>query len=279
MKVNKKKMNILIIVLVILTIIAVALYSNDSFKKSLGIDTRKEVKYDGSTDFSYEKPARCEDIRMDVTSYVINQLVFFGKEDASFNEVRELLKKYDGVIVGYKAKTNFYQVEFLDSTKEELRDKLIKLNDEELIVEYSADLNRDFILETLKSKYSKDKRVEINYTNGIEFNYAPRGNIVTQKVKSSSGKESEIQYAENIVRFCIDEKYDLDDIKEMGRKYGGVVVGYYPSPITHYCEIEFLNCDYDKLQEKIELINSEPMLEGFTAGIRLGYKPDTEDSE
>ena len=273
----------MIILLFVGTITAVVLYNNDNFKQGLGIDTRKEVKYDGSTDFSYEKPARCEDIRIDYfshrASYVKNQVIFSGEEDASFNQIKELLKKYDGIIVGYKAKDNFYQVEFFESEIEELKSKARRLGNEDLIKDFSAGLNTDFILETKKSKYSRDKRVEINYKNGIEFSYMTRGNIVTHKIESDNGEEIEIYYMDNLIQFLVDEKYSLDDVKAMARKYGGVVVGYSPSNSIHSCEVEFLNCDYEKLQEKIELINSEPMLEGAHAVIRLTGAPTEYDSE
>ena len=273
----------MIILLFVGTITIAILYNNDSFKKRLGIDTRKEVKYDGSEDFSYEKGVRCEDVLIDYfsnrRSYVKNQVTFFCKSDTAFNEVRELLKKYDGIIVGYKAKTNFYQVEFLESTIEELKSKVRRLNNEELVEEYSASLNTDFILETIKSKYSKDKRVEINYTNGVEFSYMTRGKVVTHKIEEDNGEEREIYYMDNLIQFLVDEKYSLDDVKEMARKYGGVVVGYSPSNSIHSCEVEFLNCDYEKLQEKIQLINSEPMLEGAHAVIRLTGAPTEYEAE
>lgn len=278
MIIHKKKSTVLIIILLLgLIIITGVIYINGFSEQNIDTGIRKEVKYDGSTDFTYEKPALCEDIRIDYfqhrASYVKNQVVFSGEEDASFNQIKELLKKYDGIIVGYKAEDNFYQVEFLESEIEELKSKARRLGNEDLIKDFSAGLNTDFILETTKSKYSRDKRVEINYTNGIEFDYMTRGKVVTHREKSVDGEELKVQYIENSIRISVDEKYTLDDVKNMAKRYGGVVVGHSHNSFIRNCEIAFLNCDYEKLQEKIKLINDEPMLEGYEAGLRVGYDP------
>lgn len=120
----------------------------------LSNDSRIEVLYQGEEDFNYTKAINPEDIesgtvlvdvngvenKVDV-NYVKNQLVFYTNEEITFNQVRELMKKYDAVIVGYVSAIDFYQVEFKECTLEQLLELSEQINKEELIYEETAYLN------------------------------------------------------------------------------------------------------------------------------------------
>lgn len=125
----------------------------ESVKESGGdkLDTRVEVEYDGTFDFKYIKPSNDKDIesQMILTDngkeveirYIKNQIIFLATEDAAFEEIKKIAAKYDGMIVGYVARTHRYQVEFLACTYNDLQNKMKLLREEKLIKTTSIQLN------------------------------------------------------------------------------------------------------------------------------------------
>lgn len=115
------------------------------------LDTRIEVKNDGTLDFKYIKPSNDKDIESQVImtdngaqveiKYIKNQIVFLAKEDATFEEIKEVVEKHDGIIVGYVARTRRYQVEFLECTYNDLQNKIKILGEEKLLKTKSIQLN------------------------------------------------------------------------------------------------------------------------------------------
>lgn len=113
-------------------------------------DTRVEVVYDGSENFDTLKPIKIEDIRKVVEDidgkpiemeYVKNQLIFYTRDGVPFSEVKEMLKKYDGMIVGYIPYIDFYQVEFTESTGEQLLEKIDVIKQEDIVEDDGVFLN------------------------------------------------------------------------------------------------------------------------------------------
>ena len=113
-------------------------------------DSRKEVEYDGTNNFSYVKPFNKEDIVTtsinidgeDVKKvYVKNQIILSANKGVSFEEIKQLLEKYDGVIVGYIARARRYQVEFTESTYEALCEKIELIKDQDIVKENTVLLN------------------------------------------------------------------------------------------------------------------------------------------
>lgn len=143
-----KKQNIIFIV-IILALIALSLNifakSNNQLK-----DNRVEVIPTGEVNFSQIKEAREEDIVKGTITYegekikveyVKNQLVFFSQDGVSFDQVKEMLKKYDGVIVGYMLDVDNYQVEFSNCTIDDLEKKIVALKEESILESDSIMLN------------------------------------------------------------------------------------------------------------------------------------------
>lgn len=122
-------------------------------------DKRVEVVPDGSASFKQIKPSTEDDIvRQTIVTtngaeveieYVKNQIIFLANKGVNFEDIKQMLKPYDGVIVGYIARTRRYQVEFLECTYEELQDK-IELISQEMMV--------------------KDKTVALNYIDRMQSN-------------------------------------------------------------------------------------------------------------
>lgn len=113
-------------------------------------DTRVEIVYDGSENYNYLKSIKIEDIRKftkDIDGkaveleYAKNQIVFNTHTGIPFSEVKEMLKKYDGVIVGYVADLDLYQVEFTELTYEQLRERMEDLRQEEIVEDDGVFLN------------------------------------------------------------------------------------------------------------------------------------------
>lgn len=114
-------------------------------------DTRVEVENDGTLDFKYIKPSNDKDIESQVIitdngaqveiKYIKNQIIFFATKDATFEDIKEIVAKYDGIIVGYVARTQRYQVEFLECTYNDLQNRIKLLGEEKLIKTKSIQLN------------------------------------------------------------------------------------------------------------------------------------------
>ena len=100
-------------------------------------DTRIEVQYDGSPNFSKIKESTAKEVESQevITNnggyveirYVKNQIIFLANKEATFEQIKEIVGKYDGVIVGYIARTHRYQVEFLECTYDDLQNKIKRL--------------------------------------------------------------------------------------------------------------------------------------------------------
>lgn len=114
-------------------------------------DKRVEVVPDGSSSFKQIKPSAEEDIVKQTTvtnngaeveiEYVKNQIIFLANKGTTFEEVKQMLKTYDGVIVGYIARTRRYQVEFLECTYDELQDKIELISQEMMVKSKTVTLN------------------------------------------------------------------------------------------------------------------------------------------
>lgn len=134
-----------------------------SKKKTLVFDTnndslsvsehhqRVEVPYNGEKDFSYVKHVTSEDILIGRVSieidgkkqeeeikYVKNQLAFYVNDGVTFEQVRNMIKGYDGIIIGYVSAVDYYQIEFKESTLEELLELANKINEEQMIYDETA---------------------------------------------------------------------------------------------------------------------------------------------
>ena len=115
------------------------------------LDTRVEVKNDGTSDFKYIKPSTDEDVESQAIitdngalaeiKYIKNQIIFLAKKDATFEELKEMIGKHDGIIVGYVARTRRYQVEFFECTYDDLQSKIKILAEEKLLQTKSIQLN------------------------------------------------------------------------------------------------------------------------------------------
>ena len=133
--------------------ILVQLTMNDISKNNELVEKEneiKEVEYDGTDNFSYVKPFSEEDIETTIINidgedvkkvYVKNQIILSANKGVSFEEIKQLLEKYDGVIVGYIARARRYQVEFTESTYEALCEKIELIKHEDIVNENTVLLN------------------------------------------------------------------------------------------------------------------------------------------
>ncbi len=110
----------------------------------------KEIEHDGTDNFSYIKPFNEEDIVTTIINvdgedvkkvYVRNQIILSANKGVSFEQIKQLLEKYDGVIVGYMARARRYQVEFTESTYEVLCEKIELIKHEDIVKENTVLLN------------------------------------------------------------------------------------------------------------------------------------------
>ena len=117
-------------------------------------DNRIEVDYNGNGDYLYTKPISEQDISEGMVPveidgvtyetkahYVRNQLCFFTVDEVTFEQVRNMIKGYDGIIIGYVSAVDYYQIEFKESTLEELLELANKINEEQMIYDETAYLN------------------------------------------------------------------------------------------------------------------------------------------
>lgn len=154
----KKQIIIYIVIVLALSTLSLNIFakSSNQFKSK---DNRVEVIPTGESNFSQIKEASKEDIVKGIITYegekvkveyVKNQLVFFSKDGVSFDKVKEMLKKHDGVIVGYMSDVDNYQVEFLNCTINDLEKKIVALQKENI-------LDSDSILLNIIAEHSVDK--------------------------------------------------------------------------------------------------------------------------
>ena len=103
-------------------------------------DERQEIVYDGSEGFRQIKPSKYEDVeKQKITlengntieiEYMKNEIIFLTEIGTNYDDIKKIVQKYDGVIVGYIEVMESYQVEFLDCTYEDLQDKIELLKTE-----------------------------------------------------------------------------------------------------------------------------------------------------
>lgn len=106
-----------------------ALLSKDAVKNG---DEIVEVNLNSNENFCEMKDAKDEDVVTDTVgegeekvnlTYIKNQVLFRANENVPFDEVRNMVKEDNGKVVGYIDNLGQYQVEYPDSTLEDLEEK------------------------------------------------------------------------------------------------------------------------------------------------------------
>ena len=170
----------------------------------------KAIKVSGKSEVAEVKTNFEEKVNL---TYIKNQVLFRDNENVPFDEVRNMVKEDNGKVVGYIDNLGQYQVEYPDSTLEDLEEKMDKLKKEEILTPESVSLNmtlgEDASLEEIYTPSDSWNQTKVTWNESIP--YGNEWSVEAVKAISAWQYRSKMNKV-NVGVLETGEFYDSDDL-------------------------------------------------------------------
>lgn len=170
----------------------------------------KAIKVPGKSEVAEVKTNFEEKVNL---TYIKNQVLFRANENVPFDEVRNMVKEDNGKVVGYIDNLGQYQVEYPDSTLEDLEEKMDKLKKEEILTPESVSLNmtlgEDASLEEIYTPSDSWNQTKVTWNESIP--YGNEWSVEAVKAISAWQYRSKMNKV-NVGVLETGEFYDSDDL-------------------------------------------------------------------